>query len=108
MTNNARFLMLPGGPPDLGSRLLSLCTRRLIRDWPARFGHEMLLADTFVEPARIRGTVCRVANWIEVGRTRSFVSGEVSYSAHASPMLVFLWPHMPRHRIRLQRNARWR
>ena len=40
VTNNSRFLILPGGPRNLGSRVLSLCTRRLVRDWPARFGHE--------------------------------------------------------------------
>ena len=35
VTNNARFLILPGGPRNLGSRVLSLCTRRLARDRPA-------------------------------------------------------------------------
>ena len=39
VTNNSRFLILPGGPRNLGSRVLSLCKRRLARDWPARFGH---------------------------------------------------------------------
>ena len=72
VTNNARFLLLPGGPPNLGSRVLSLCTRRLVRDWPARFGHEVLLAETFVDPELFRGTVYRAANWVEVGRTRGF------------------------------------
>ena len=38
VTNNSRFLILPGGPRNLGSRVLSLCKRRLVRDWPARFG----------------------------------------------------------------------
>ena len=70
VTNNSRFLILPGSPRNLGSRVLSLCTRRLVRDWPARFGHEVLLAETFVDPALFRGTVYRAANWIEVGRNR--------------------------------------
>ena len=39
VTNNSRFLILPGGPRNLGSRVLSLSKRRLARDWPARFGH---------------------------------------------------------------------
>ena len=38
VTNNSRFLILPGDPRNLGSRVLSLCKRRLARDWPARFG----------------------------------------------------------------------
>ena len=57
VTNNSRFLILPGGERNLGSRVLSLCTRRLVRDWPARFGHEVLLAETFVDPDLFRGTV---------------------------------------------------
>ena len=76
VTNNSRFLILPGGPRNLGSRVLSLCTRRLVRDWPARFGHELLLAETFVDPGLFQGTVYRAANWVEVGQTRGFaVSG---------------------------------
>ena len=55
VTNNSRFLILPGGPPNLGSRVLSLCARRLVRDWPARFGHDVLLAETFVDPALFPG-----------------------------------------------------
>ena len=87
VTNNARFLILPGGARNLGSRALSLCTRRLASDWPARFGHEVLLAETFVDPARFRGTVYRAANWIEVGRTRGFARDGHSYSEHAHPKL---------------------
>ena len=72
VTNNFRFLILPGGPRNLGSRVLSLCTRRLVHDWPARFGHPLLLVETFVDPARFHGTVYRAANWVEVERTRGF------------------------------------
>ena len=75
VTNNSRFLILPGGERNLGSRVLSLCTRRLVRDWPARFGHDVLLAETFVDPELFRGTVYRAANWIEVGRTRPAARG---------------------------------
>ena len=102
VTNNSRFLILPGGPPNLGSRVLSLCARRLVRDWPARFGHDVLLAETFVDPALFRGTVYRAANWIEVGRTRGFGRGGSGYRAHARPKLVFLHPLCQRARARLR------
>ena len=55
-------------------------------DWPARFGHDVLLVETFVDPARFRGTVYRAANWIQVGR------GGHGYSAQARSRLVFLHP----------------
>ena len=102
VTNNARFLILPGGERNLGSRVLSLCTRRLVRDWPARFGHELLLAETFVDPELFRGTVYRAANWIEVGRTRGFARGGAGYNEHARPKLVFLHPLCRGARARLR------
>ena len=71
MTNNARFLILPGWHrPNLASRLLGLCERRLAADWPARFGHALVLLETFVDPARFAGTIYRAANWRRLGRTR--------------------------------------
>ena len=102
VTNNSRFLILPGGPRNLGSRVLSVCTRRLVRDWPARFGHPLLLAETFVDPSRFRGTVYRAANWIEVGRTRGFAREGHGYRAHARPKLVFVHPLSRSARARLR------
>ena len=75
VSNNSRFLILPGGPRNLGSRALALCARRLVRDWPARFGHELLLLEalaldcysklrngSFMEKAiKIRGLLERMA-----------------------------------------------
>ena len=50
VTNNSRFLILPGGERNLGSRVLSLCTRRLVRDWPARFGSRSAPGGDFRRP----------------------------------------------------------
>ena len=102
VTNNSRFLILPGGPRNLGSRVLSLCTGRIVRDWPAHFGHEVLLAETFVDPVRFRGTVYRAANWLEVGRTRGFARDGHGYRAHAQPKLVFVHPLCRGARARLR------
>ena len=69
----------------------------LVSDWPARFGHRLLLLETFVDPARFRGTVYRAANWVEVGRTRGFRRQRrgYSYREHARPKLVFVHPPVP-------------
>ena len=40
------------------------------RSWPTRFGHLLLFAESFVDPACFHGPVYRAANWIEVRRTR--------------------------------------
>ncbi|RDJ94131.1 DUF4338 domain-containing protein [Lacticaseibacillus rhamnosus] len=40
VVNNSRFLIVPHWHvPNLGSRILSLCQRRLCRDWQEIFGH---------------------------------------------------------------------
>ena len=81
LANNSRFLILPGWRvPNLGSRVLALCERRLAADWPARFGHPLVLLETFVDPARFRGTVYRAANWTCVGRPRRSWSSSAPWS----------------------------
>ena len=100
VTDNSRFPVLPGGVPNLGSRVLSLCARRLVRDRQLRFGHELLLMETFVDPSRHRGTVCRAADGLAVGQTRGFGRLGSGYTIHDRPKFVFLYP--------LCRNARSR
>ena len=96
IANNARFLILPGrGVPNLGSRVLGLCARRLARDWPARFGHPLLMLETFVDVARFRGTVYRAAGWLAVGETLGFRRYRSGYVAGSTPKLVLLRPLVP-------------
>jgi len=97
VANNSRFLILPDGhAPNLGSRVLGLCQRRVGRDWEETFGHGLLLLETFVDPQRFRGTVYRAANWIEVGNTRGFRRTRAGYSARPEvPKRVFVQPLRP-------------
>ena len=51
IANNSRFLILPGwNRPNIGSRVLSLTEQRVAADWRTRFGHPLLLLETFVDP----------------------------------------------------------
>lgn len=92
--NNSRFLILPQWHvANLGSRVLSLCQRRLAGDWEATFGHPVVLLETFVDPQRFRGTVYRAANWVYVGNTKGFRRTRRGYTATPqSPKMVFLQP----------------
>ena len=92
VVNNSRFLILPDWHRfNWGSRILSLCQRRLGRDWEAAFGHGVVLLETFVDAQRHRGTVYRATNWIYVGNTRGFRRTRMGYTATpASPKMVFL------------------
>ena len=67
VANNICLLLL-GRRPNLGSRLLALCDRRIGADWRARHHNPLLLLETFVDPDRFRGTVCRAANWTPIGK----------------------------------------
>lgn len=97
VTNNSRFLILPDWHvPNLASRILSLCEKRLPSDWVEAFGHPLVLLETFVDPQRFRGTVYKAANWIYVGDTKGFHRTREGYSTTAgSPKMVFVKPLIP-------------
>ncbi len=94
IVNNSRFLILPDWHlSNLGSRILSLCQRRLNADWQEAFGHPVVLLETFVDPQRFQGTVYKAANWLYVGQTKGFRRIRHGYTATASsPKMVFLKP----------------
>jgi hypothetical protein len=97
LTNNSRFLILPGWHfPNLASRILSLCQKRLPSDWQTAFGHPLVLLETFVDPQKFRGTIYKADNWIYVGSTKGFRRTRKGYSATAdSPKMVFVKPLTP-------------
>jgi len=79
--------------PNLGSRILSLCQRRLCGDWEQTFGHPVVLLETFVDPQRFRGTIYKADNWVYVGDTKGFRRTSMGYTAAPqSPKMVFLKP----------------
>jgi len=100
IANNSRFLILPDWHyRNLGSKILSLCHKRLSADWQKRFGHPLLCLETFVDPQRFQGTVYRAANWSYLGLTRGYRRTRQGYSGQSlSPKKVFVMP--------LQSNAR--
>jgi len=96
VTNNARFLILPGwNLPNVASRLLALNLRRLSQDWEICHGHPILLAETFVDGAHFRGTCYRAAGWQVLGETRGFGKRNQRYWHHGRPKLVLVRPLSP-------------
>ena len=102
VANNTRFLLLRP-VPNLGSRVLGLCARHVVRDWPARFHHPLVLLETFVDPSRFVGTVYRAAGWTEVGMTRGFRRARGGYHAGSTPKKVFVRA-LTRHARRVLRS----
>lgn len=94
VVNNARFLILPWalGMANLASRVLSANLRRLSRDWESSYCHPVLLAETFVDTSRFRGTCYRASNWIYVGHTKGWSRRGSHYYRNDSPKAVFVYP----------------
>jgi hypothetical protein len=94
LANNSRFLILPDQHrANLASRTLALCQRRLPEDWSNRFGHPLVLLETFVDPQRFAGTLYKAANWSCLGHTKGFRRTRQGYTPAArSPKLVFVRP----------------
>ncbi len=95
VVNNVRFCLLPPARPNLASRVLALNVRRLSRDWSWAYGHPVLLAETFVDPTRFRGTCYRAAGWQCLGRSRGFAKQNTRYVAHGQPKSVWVRPLRP-------------
>lgn len=70
VVSNTRFLLVPGkSVPNLGSKTLALVLGRLNADWQARYGHPVLVVETYVDPAQFCGTLYSASGWSELGST---------------------------------------
>lgn len=67
---NTRFLILPWVTvPHLASHVLGRMAALLSSDWQRVYGHPIYFVETFIDPARFRGTCYRAANWMVLGPT---------------------------------------
>jgi hypothetical protein len=67
---NTRFLILPWvRVPHLASHILGRMSAVLSGDWERMYRHPVYFAETFIDPARFRGTCYRAANWMLLGHT---------------------------------------
>ncbi len=93
VANNSRFLILPGHHyPNLASRIVSRCLRRLRNDWLEQFNQPLLMLETYVDSAHHAGTIYRAAGWTFAGHTRGYrrISGGYSAEPCESIKLVFV------------------
>src|ERR1051325_353525 len=64
IVNNSRFFIPePFHIPNLASRVLKLNLERLSKDWEQIYHHGVLIAETFVDPERFRGTTYKASGW---------------------------------------------
>jgi hypothetical protein len=93
LTNNQRFLLLPFVQVrHLASWILGRVLRRLSRDWERKYGHPIVLVETFVERERFAGTSYQAANWIRLGSTTGRSRQDRSHTLAVPVKDVYLYP----------------
>jgi hypothetical protein len=99
---NTRFL-IPSWIriPHLASHLLGRMPQILSRDWEKSYGHPIYFLETFIDPARSRGTCYRAANWIALGLTTGRGKDSTSKKPNRSIKEVLGYPVWKRFRERL-------
>jgi hypothetical protein len=93
ITNNTRFLILPWVKiPHLASHLLSRIAQRVSSDWESKYGHSIVLMETFVDRSRFKGTCYRAANWIYVGKTDGRSRNDRKHTLKVPQKDIYLYP----------------
>lgn len=92
VVNNSRFLVLQGyHVPNLASRLMKLCLQRLSQDWSDLYGHEVLMAESFVDGQKFVGTCYKASGWTLLGQTQGYQrSHQDFYQAHDRPKQLWV------------------
>lgn len=99
VTNNMRFLVLPWvRVAHLASHILGRIARRIEKDWVERYGHPVVLLETFVDTSRFRGVCYRAANWQCVGQTKGRSRNDRYNDLRVPVKDVYLYPLTPRFR----------
>ena len=99
VVNNSRFLVLPERQryPNLASRVLALCLKRLSADWQEHWGHPVVLVESYVDESQYRGTCYRACRFEAVGLTAGFGrSSRDYYLEHGQPKQLDLRELRPR------------
>lgn len=93
VANNARFCRLgePGQYPNLASQAMALNLARLSEDWQAKYGHPIVLVESFVDLQWFRGTAYKASGWKAIGTTAGFKRvAEDFYEAHERPKQLYV------------------
>jgi hypothetical protein len=103
---NTRFLILPWARvPHLASHLLGRVARRISDDWQRLYQHPIYLLETFIEPARFRGTCYRAANWLCLGLTTGRGKDDLTHQPNRSLKELWVQPLGRSFRERLCREG---
>jgi len=96
-----RFLVLDEHRrPNLASQCLGLGLRKVQSQWFNEHGYEPLLAESFSDPESHAGTLYKVTNWVQAGKSKGFSQKRSKqgsdhtnyYEANDRPKKLWLYP----------------
>jgi len=93
VVNNSRFVVLTNREryPNVASKVLALCLKRVNADWQEHWGHPVLLVESFVDESKYHGTCYRGCGFEEVGLTAGYGrSSRDFYTEHGKPKQLYL------------------
>jgi len=103
---NSRFLVLPWVRVKfLASHILGRMAALVPRDWQSVYGHPVYYLETFIDPARNKGTCYLAANWIPLGLTTGRGKDSTSHRPNRSLKQVLGYPLEKQFRRRLSEMA---
>jgi len=93
IVNNSRFVVLLEREryPNVASRVLALCLKRLSADWQEQWGSPVLMVESFVDESQYRGTCYRACGFEAVGASSGFGRDSRDfYVEHGQPKQLYL------------------
>ena len=98
-----RYLILPWvGVKFLASHILGRMAAKISQDWERIYGHEVYYLETFIDPARSRGTCYKAANWMALGLTTGRGKASNGHRPNRPPKQVLGYPLRRDFRRRLE------
>lgn len=88
LAQNSRFVLLVKRQqlPNLASRALSLCLKRLSADWQGKYKHPILMVESFVDRQLFHATAYKASGWQALGYSSGFKRvAEDFYQRHNRP-----------------------
>jgi hypothetical protein len=99
LAQNSRLVILADRHqlPNLASRAMSLCLKRLSDDWQQAYRHPIVLVESFVDRQLFQATAYKASGWEALGYSSGFKRvAEDFYEHHGSPKQLWVKALDPR------------
>jgi hypothetical protein len=99
LAQNSRFVILVKRQqlPNLATRAMSLCLKRLSDDWQAQYKHPILMVESFVDRQLFHATAYKAGGWQALGYSSGFKRvAEDFYQRHNRPKELWVRELAPR------------